>query len=255
MPTSDSKWGLELFQGWFTSARRYKLTPQTPVANFLEWAQSPEAARDVDNTRILSVSWMKGKGIPSHEYIVITLEHGSSLRLERNTDSWITAFRPKTRSNCKDTITFVSGYGRRGLDKRIAWATFDINVRPPLRRLIDLLRIISETADFYNMWTLNCWWYASCIWTNIIGSRQVNISGCSYDIVAQWRKVSGEDGKGVQDSPMKVARILQFIHVAGLQRALGDNEGPEMLNRISARISQEFESTYRASLRKWLTGR
>ncbi|KDQ57962.1 hypothetical protein JAAARDRAFT_57771 [Jaapia argillacea MUCL 33604] len=236
LPQSD------LFYREFPSARRHKIAGKIAVGQLLRWMQSPDATSDITGRQICDIAWMKDPGLPAHEFLSISISYlPFDLRFERDTDSWITLFLPKSRSNCKDTVTIIPHPADFSGSFKLAEVSFLHSRGPALQDLSDLLDIIAESADFYNVWTLNCWWFACSIWTNLVRRGLVCYSWCSDDMAGQWRSFSGEDGEDLGTDPMKVARMLQFVHVAGLQRTMGDSEGPEALARVSARIASALD--------------
>ncbi|KDQ56448.1 hypothetical protein JAAARDRAFT_36604 [Jaapia argillacea MUCL 33604] len=222
----SDKLDIARFHLHYPSVRQHGLYRKVNAGKFVKWIQTPEGSLEMASTCISSIIWMQQPGLPAHEYLIIHFGPGPSswpLRVERDTDSWTTLFRPKSRSNCKDTINFRPPISFES-DIQLASVTFTDRHGPTLGHLADLLQIVSESADYYNVWTLNCWWFASCIWTNLVRSvgSEVKHSFCNPDVVRHWNTVSAEGNDIWGMEPVKTARVLQFIHVAGLQRALGD---------------------------------
>ncbi|KDQ56450.1 hypothetical protein JAAARDRAFT_312100 [Jaapia argillacea MUCL 33604] len=243
----SDKLDIARFHQQYPSARRHGLSGKVSVGKFLKWIQSPEGSLEMACAEISSMYWMKKPGLPAHEYLIIYL--GAShwrlgLRVERDTDSWSTLFLPKSRSNCKDTINFDPTWTIG--NTVVAGVMFENSQGPKVGDLGDLLQIISESADYYNVWTLNCWWFVSCVWTNLVRSGVVETSHCDADVIQRWNTVSGEGKDKLGMDPVKIARVLQFIHVAGLQRALGDREGPRVMEKVSERIQDSFDRRSRA---------
>ncbi|KDQ55109.1 hypothetical protein JAAARDRAFT_37625 [Jaapia argillacea MUCL 33604] len=211
----------------FPSARRFKISSgRFSAHNFTKWIKSPEAYSDgVDQLSILSVAWGKTHKAPSHEYLVVTLRNSpSTLRLERDTDSWSTLWSPKSRSNCKDTVTiadrFLDLVGRN--DMILASFAFKYPAAP-LISLASLLEIISQQADRYNVWTFNCWWYAACLWRNL-ANRAERDDMCFQmnQEASEVRRLADREGFESWDA-LKFAQVLEFVHLAALERTWSQN--------------------------------
>ncbi|KDQ55103.1 hypothetical protein JAAARDRAFT_341184 [Jaapia argillacea MUCL 33604] len=206
----------------FPSARKFKISPgRYSAQNFTKWIKSPEACSDgVDQLSILSAAWGKTDKAPSHEYLVVTLRNSpSTLRLERDTDSWSTLWSPKSRSNCKNTVTisdqFLDLVGRN--DTILASFAFKYPAAP-LISLASLLEIISQQADRYNVWTFNCWWYACCLWRNLAKcAERDNMCFRMNQEASEVRRLA--DGEGFESwDAIKFAQVLEFVHLAALER-------------------------------------
>ncbi|KDQ55169.1 hypothetical protein JAAARDRAFT_342910 [Jaapia argillacea MUCL 33604] len=242
----------------FPSARKFKISPgkYTP-RTFTKLLESPEARSDgVDGLSMLSVAWGKSNKVPSHEYLVITLRNcPSSLRVERDTDSWSTLWSPKSRSNCKDTITIAD----RSLDLvgRNDTILASFAFKHPcvsLSGLSILLELISQQSDKYNVWTFNCWWYVGCLWRNLVG-RAKGLGGVCFRMneeVDEVQRFGNEGGLEVWDA-IRFGRVMQFVHLATLERTwCQDSKAPKsQLKKVSDDIDQMFLQ----SCGRWRRGR
>ncbi|KDQ51437.1 hypothetical protein JAAARDRAFT_73598 [Jaapia argillacea MUCL 33604] len=217
------------------SARHHRLTGKFNVRKFSKWATSTEACSDGSKEmQITGIDWMKQPGLPSHEYLIVILNGYHEIRVERDTDSWSTLFWSKSWSNCKDTVTV--GFDR-GSDVTMAWVRF--NPGPGLHTLTTLLDIITESADIYNVWTFNCWWLASCIWTNLVSRAVISDSGFDKEMAGLWGKMTGEV-EGEWDA-LKFVKVQQFVHLAGLKRTMGESDGMKELEKVSAHVAELFD--------------
>ncbi|KDQ56228.1 hypothetical protein JAAARDRAFT_207956 [Jaapia argillacea MUCL 33604] len=243
LPALAQRMALRRFVGRFPSAAQHDFSDKVSVTKFVNWAQSPDASNELVGTVIKAIFWMRHRGSPAHEYLEIVLDgEWLLLRIERDTDSWITFFRPKTRSICKDT---VSVHMWTTSDTKLCSVQFDHDHSPTLTQLVDLLEIISESADFYNVWTLNCWWFASCIWTNLVKHHKATTSWCNHDTVQHWNQLSGEEVEPEGLDPEKVSLFLQIMHVEALRRTLGDEAAPRTLKCVSDQVAEKFDRRMR----------
>ncbi|KDQ58676.1 hypothetical protein JAAARDRAFT_676298 [Jaapia argillacea MUCL 33604] len=198
------------------SARDAKILGKSSVANFLKWVNSADAlAIGVENISIRELRWGKSPGKPSHEYLIMVLDHGA-LRAERDAPSWYSILSPNYRDKCEDTIIYKNT-PEELLDHRdevLATLHFrkgDVQVF----HLALLLSAISEKADFYNVYTINCWWYTCCLWNNL--AKLPHQSQYRFHMKIDWI----DDGSIIKWNPIRFGRRMQLIHIGGVRRGIG----------------------------------
>ncbi|KDQ53011.1 hypothetical protein JAAARDRAFT_61578 [Jaapia argillacea MUCL 33604] len=238
------------------SAQRHKLHVQgNPVDKFVEWAHSGDAKNDdIDLIYITDLNWMKEPGYPSHEFLLVSimgpqLKQPTALRIERDTESWATVFRPYSRSVCKDTVTLAESYGWGSLLKTqprqsqsLASVTFQSN-NIPLLKLVILLDVISQSPGFYNVWTVNCWWFAETIWRNIVELAKENemkfLLVEEEELARFWGSVT--DGADVKNwDARKFGLVQEQLHAVCLMRAFGDNVAKSKVDHWSKEVDDIF---------------
>ncbi|KDQ59740.1 hypothetical protein JAAARDRAFT_205719 [Jaapia argillacea MUCL 33604] len=243
-PGVPSRSGLDYFYSIFPSAHKHHFTVKMSVEKFLAWAQSPEASEEVAGTEIHTIYWMKGRNSPAHEYICVSFEKDSKryqIRIDRASPSWTKIFRRISGLNDQDTVFIPSPFDHN-VDIPMAWVSFSSPHSPSFGDLAKLLGVISKSSHLLDKWTSNGWWYASCIWTNLLRYGRASSSWCTGDVVDRWNQASGEYEVRWDFDPRKAARVMQFIHASDLHHALSeDGEHPEELRCASEEIAEAFD--------------
>ncbi|KDQ61713.1 hypothetical protein JAAARDRAFT_31175 [Jaapia argillacea MUCL 33604] len=233
------------------------------VAEFVEWVAS--LSDTAEQVFVREISWAKEPGFPSHEYILLTFAdisnptHDTTLRLERDTDSWLKIFGSWLGfgSNCRDTVLIWSSSlaTQHSSDRSIAHIAVtrtDID----LRHIALILQAIGQAANEYKVWSFNCWWYAGCLWRNL--ARWIGSNHCRF------RRLRGEDqmeniaeflakskqSKPVDEwDPMTFYHFQTFSHLAAVERASWDitrlKEATGYIEQlIELRVSVKFKSEF-----------
>ncbi|KDQ51802.1 hypothetical protein JAAARDRAFT_81333 [Jaapia argillacea MUCL 33604] len=240
------------------SAREHRLPNRASVRSFIQWAKSEEARRDdISGLRIKEIHWMKQAGFPAHEYLILVVSEINDvpspvtfLRIERDTDSWSTLWRPTSKSNCKDTVTLSNSrrsiWGDDALVSKVVSAGSDLDIS----KLVCLLEAITDSADAYNLWTLNCWWFAGCIWSNLVEAARLEPmfeveKEMSQEMTAFCQDLNGEVDPIIWDA-RKFAKIQQFVHLSALKRTFGDSQSRGEVESISVLIQRTYQKPLRS---------
>ncbi|KDQ57515.1 hypothetical protein JAAARDRAFT_207045 [Jaapia argillacea MUCL 33604] len=224
------------------SARKHKLTRKSPVDTFIKWASSEEACMDgVDQISLSEMRWGKKPGRPSHEYLVLTF--GTfALRLERDTDSWRTLLSPDYSSACKDTIS-ISDHPHDLIepDAEVVATLVTSSFDSCLSHLVLLLDIIFKTANLYNVYTFNCWWFTARLWINLAKTIPANTS--------RFRALEGATGHGIERmDAIQFAQRQQYVHLAAFQRLYG-TQAAEAKGQLEA-ASEKIDATFNLHLER-----
>ncbi|KDQ61702.1 hypothetical protein JAAARDRAFT_190429 [Jaapia argillacea MUCL 33604] len=236
--------------------RRLKLwrsaTGKIRLEKFVRWVASLEdAAKQV---YIREISWVKEPRFPSHEYILLPFGdksnpdtiYDTTLRLERDTDSWFKIFGSWFGSNCRDTVSMWSSSlaAQHSNDRQIAHIAVnrtDIDIR----YIAILLEVIGKTADEYRVWSYNCWWYAGCLWRNLV--RCIGSNHCRFQVmhregqIAKFAEFLAESrmSSGVDEwDAVTFFRFQTFSHLAAVERAAWSNSELEAATKY---IEEIFE--------------
>ncbi|KDQ61695.1 hypothetical protein JAAARDRAFT_31156 [Jaapia argillacea MUCL 33604] len=244
-------------EGPFSSLHsRRSATEKLSVKRFIAWATSLDLQGIADQVFIREISWVKEPGFPSHEYILLTFgdisnpnpSHDTTLRLERDTNSWFKIFGSwlGLGSNCRDTVSICgsSVAAQHSGDRTIAHIAVsrtDID----LRHITVLLEVIAKAADEYRVWSYNCWWYAGCLWRNLV--RCIGSNHCRFQMLHKESQVGkfeeflahsrGSRGADEWDA-MAFSHFQTFSHLAALERTSWDNSELEDATKY---IEQFFE--------------
>ncbi|KDQ56292.1 hypothetical protein JAAARDRAFT_307553 [Jaapia argillacea MUCL 33604] len=245
------------------SAQQYGLhTKANRLSKFIEWAKSDAAKADnVDLMYISDLMWMKEPGLPSHEFLIVSiagpqLEQPTYLRIERDAATWFTLYRPHAKSRCKDKVTFAEAFGWGSLLKTgphpsqsvasVGFLRNDI----PLLKLVILLDVISKIAGIYNMWTVNCWWFVGIIWKNIVqlakDDEMTFVLVLEEELAGLWKEVAGEENMKKWDAK-KFGRVQGHVHGACLMRTFGDAKAKGKLDSWSNKVNTAFRKELRAT--------
>ncbi|KDQ56103.1 hypothetical protein JAAARDRAFT_320723 [Jaapia argillacea MUCL 33604] len=228
------------------SAREAKLTSKASVEAFLGWIKSPGAELDgVDTLPLREIVWMKTPGLPSHEYLVMKFGR-TYLRVERDTDSWLSVLGLGLKTVCRDTISISHDPTnlRDTEDQVVASISFHDSSTTNLWSFATLLSVIMDHADFYNVYTYNCWWFAHCIWSNLSDTTDLDTTnfylekGANTVLEAQRLFSSGGD-RGACDA-QTFGKVQQYVHMAALERASASSQTKEETLRVSRRIAAAF---------------
>ncbi|KDQ56212.1 hypothetical protein JAAARDRAFT_194882 [Jaapia argillacea MUCL 33604] len=206
---------------------------------------------------IREIHWAKQPGFPSHEYLIIKLVdarrviHDTILRVERDTDSWASLLSLGSRTKCLDTITISSSEASlRGEDTILASIYFK-SYAVDVWYLVRILGSITAEADTYNIYTFNCWWFASRIWTNL--------AKCAHPDSLYFQLQDGiHENQALLDlirsrhhcNAVEFARVLNLLHLAFLGRL---HRSPAVrgelakLEQSTAKVDESFQK-YRQNL-------
>ncbi|KDQ61697.1 hypothetical protein JAAARDRAFT_31157 [Jaapia argillacea MUCL 33604] len=136
----------------------HSTTGKITAKTFVQWVAS--LGDTAEEVFVREISWVKEPHFPSHEYILLTFSDNShpntsddtTLRLERDTDSWFKIFGSWFRSNCKDTVSISSTSltAQHSGDRTIACITVN-RTDIDLRYIALLLEVVRMAADEYKI--------------------------------------------------------------------------------------------------------